>query len=98
MERAPTPALAAFASSVWIQQVGDRPVDKDVQLARITHRQATAPHQTFPMKEADVDQWRKQFQVPDAAELDGGEIPGPPAGWTGWPEWAVDHWPSCTDS
>jgi predicted kinase len=73
-------------------------VDKDVQLARIAHRQATAPHQTFPMSEADVDQWREQFQVPDTAELDGGEIPGPPAGWPGWPEWAVDHWPSCTDS
>lgn len=26
MERAPTPALATLASSVWIQQVGDRPV------------------------------------------------------------------------
>jgi AraC-like DNA-binding protein len=26
VERAPTPSLAAFASSVWIQQVGDRPV------------------------------------------------------------------------
>lgn len=26
MESAPTPALAGFASSVWIQQVGDRPV------------------------------------------------------------------------
>jgi AraC-like DNA-binding protein len=26
VERVPTPALAAFASSVWIQQVGDRPV------------------------------------------------------------------------
>jgi predicted kinase len=74
------------------------PVDKDVQLARIAHRQARAPHQTFPMNEADVDQWRKQFQVPDAVELEGGEIPGPPAGWPGWPEWAVDHWPSCTDS
>jgi predicted kinase len=73
------------------------PVDKDVQLARIAHRQATAPHQTFPMSEADVDQWREQFQVPDAAELDGGEIPNPPAGWPAWAEWAADHWPSCTD-
>jgi predicted kinase len=79
-------------------QVVYLPVDRDVQLARIAQRQATAPHQTFPMSEADVDQWRKQFQVPDAAELGGGEIPGPPAGWPGWPEWAVDHWPSCTDS
>ena len=74
------------------------PVDKNVQLARIAHRQETTPHQTFPMSEADVDAWREQFQVPDAAELSGGEIPAPPAGWPGWPEWAVDHWPSCTDS
>jgi predicted kinase len=78
-------------------QVVYLPVDKDVQLARIAHRQETAPHQTFPMSEADVDAWRPQFQVPDAAELDGGEIPAPPAGWPGWPEWAADHWPSCTD-
>jgi predicted kinase len=74
------------------------PVDKDAQLARIAHRQKTTPHQTFPMSEADVDAWREQFQMPDAAELDGGEIPAPPAGWPGWPEWAADHWPSCTDS
>jgi predicted kinase len=78
-------------------QVVYLPVDKDVQLARIALRQATAPHQTFLMSEADVDQWREQFQVPDAAELDGGEIPSPPAGWPGWPEWAVDHWPSLSD-
>jgi predicted kinase len=79
-------------------QVVYLPVDKDVQLARIAHRQKAAPHQTFPMSEADVDAWREQFQVPDAAELDGGEIPSPPAGWPGWPEWTADHWPSCTDS
>ena len=79
-------------------QVVYLPVDKDVQLARIAHRQETAPHQTFPMSEADVDAWREQFQVPDAAELDGGEIPAPPAGWPGWPQWAAGHWPSCTDS
>jgi predicted kinase len=73
------------------------PVDKDVQLARIAHRQATTPQRTFPMTKADVDAWREQFQVPDAAELDGSEIPGPPAGWPGWPEWASDHWPSLAD-
>jgi hypothetical protein len=48
-------------------------VDKDVQLARIAHPQETTPHQTFPMSEADVDAWREQFQVPDTAELDGGD-------------------------
>ena len=62
-------------------QVVYLPVDKDVQLARIAHRQTAAPHQTFPMSKADVDQWREQFQVPDAAELGRGEIPDPPAGW-----------------
>ena len=79
-------------------QVVYLPVDKEVQLARVAHRQATAPHQTFPMSEAELDQWREKFQVPDAAERNGGEIPSPPTGWPGWPEWAADHWPSCTDS
>ena len=79
-------------------QVVYLPVDKDVQLARIAHRQETTPHQTFPMSEAYVDAWREQFQVPDAAELAGGEIPSPPTGWPGWQEWVADHWPSCTDS
>jgi predicted kinase len=74
------------------------PVDRDVQLARIAHRQATTPPETFPMSEADVDRWREQFQMSDVAELDGAEIPSRPTGWTSWPERAVDHWPSCTES
>ena len=74
------------------------PIDKDAQLARIARRQETEAQETFPMSEADIDQWRKQFHVPDAGELEGGEIPRPPAGWPSWPAWAEDHWPSCTDS
>jgi predicted kinase len=90
-------ALRWLARSVGAAcQVIYLPVDKDVQLARIAHRQATTPEQTFPMSEADVDQWLEQFEAPDAAELGGGEIPEPPAGWPGWPEWAVHHWPSLT--
>jgi predicted kinase len=89
-------ALRWLARSAGVAcQVVYLPVSKDVQLARIAHRQATTPEQTFPMSEADVDQWAEQFQAPDAAELGGGEIP-PPAGWPGWPEWAADHWPSLT--
>ena len=92
-------ALRWLARSVRAScQVVYLPVDKDVQLARIAHRQAATPHRTFPMTEADVDTWREQFQVPDAAELDGSEIPGPPAGWPGWPEWASEHWPSLAAS
>ena len=70
------------------------PVDKPVQLARIARRQEKTPHQTFPMSEAEVDAWREQFEVPDAAELGGGEIPAPPAGWPGWAEWMAGHWPT----
>ena len=79
-------------------QVVYLPVARDVQRARIAHRQATTPHQTFLMTEADLGRWRGQFQVPDAAELDGGTIPGPPAKWPGWPEWAADRWPSLAGS
>ncbi|WP_411093483.1 AAA family ATPase [Streptomyces sp. 049-1] len=79
-------------------QVVYLPVDKDVQLARVAHRQETTPHQTFPMSEPDLDAWRQQFQVPDDAELAGDEIPTPPAGWQSWGDWAAETWPSCTDS
>jgi len=92
-------ALRWLARSVGAScQVIYLPVDKDVQLARIAYRQATEPHRTFPMSEAEVDAWRKQFQVPDANELDGGEIPSPPAKWSSWEQWAMDHWPTCADS
>jgi predicted kinase len=70
------------------------PVDKHVQRARIAHRQAIAPHTTVPITEADIDRWREQFQAPDAAELSGGTVPGPPPEWPGWQEWAADRWPS----
>lgn len=70
------------------------PVDPDVQLARIAHRQATSPEETFPMPEADIVAWRNQFQVPDAAELAGQDNPFPPPGWSTWLAWAIDRWPT----
>lgn len=70
------------------------PVDPETQSARITHRQSTAPEQTFPMSEADLSHWRTVFEEPDAAKLDGHEVGGPPPGWSGWLDWAADRWPS----
>ncbi|MEV2212229.1 ATP-binding protein [Streptomyces sp. NPDC050997] len=70
------------------------PVDHETQLARIAHRWSTTPEQTFPISEADLVHWRTRFEEPDAAELAGGEVGGPPPGWPGWPEWAADRWPS----
>lgn len=88
-------ALRWLAASVGAScQVIYLPVDKDVQLARIAHRQASAPQTTFPMTEADIDKWRNQFQAPDAAELNDATVPSAPPGWPGWPEWAADRWPS----
>jgi predicted kinase len=75
-------------------QVVYLPVDVDVQLSRIRHRQSTTSHETFPMPETDVLSWRTQFQTPDAAELAGEIIPYPPPGWATWLTWAVDRWPT----
>jgi predicted kinase len=78
-------------------QVVYLPVGRETQLAQIAHRQAVTPHQTFPVTETELDSWRAQFEEPDAAELDGGALAGPPAGWPGWPEWAAARWPSLAD-
>ncbi|WP_329000817.1 ATP-binding protein [Kribbella sp. NBC_00709] len=75
-------------------QVVYLPVDLDVQLARIAHREATTP--TFPMPEADVAAWRTKFEEPDTAELAGADSPRPPERWTTWLAWAVDRWPTLT--
>ncbi|NAZ87057.1 AAA family ATPase [Kineococcus indalonis] len=70
------------------------PVALDVQLARIAHRRATAPGETFPMAEADVVSWRERFEEPGAGELAGEEVPDPPRGWPTWAAWALDRWPA----
>ncbi|MEV7025454.1 ATP-binding protein [Kitasatospora sp. NPDC093558] len=70
------------------------PVDDATQRARIAHRWATAPDETFPMTEADIRLGRAHFEEPDAAEL---SAPGPaavPPGWPTWREWAAERWPS----
>ena len=91
-------ALRWLAEAVGaLCQVVYLPIDKDAQLARIAERQGRVPHETFPMSEADVDQWREQFEMPDAAELEGAVIPDPPTGWGSWRDWAAWHWPSCLD-
>jgi predicted kinase len=88
-------ALRWLASSAGAScQVVYLPVARDVQRTGIAYRQETAPHTTFPMTEADIDSWRTRFQKPDAAELGGGDISGPPPGWPSWLEWAADRWPS----
>jgi len=94
-ERAALRWLAASAGAA--SQVVYLPLDRATQRARITHRQAHAPHETFTISQAEADRWRAQFEAPDTAELAGTHVPGPPPGWPGWPEWAADRWPSLAD-
>lgn len=70
------------------------PVDPETQRARIAHRQSTRSEQTIPITEADLTQWRSLFEEPDAAELAGQKLDGPPPGWSGWRQWAETRWPS----
>jgi predicted kinase len=94
-ERSALRWLAASAGASC--QVVYLPVDRATQHARIAHRRAHAPHQTFAISPAESDIWRAQFEAPDTAELSGTGLPGPPRGWPGWPEWAAGRWPSLAD-
>ena len=78
-------------------QVVYLPVDRATQMERIQHRWTRTPGETFVITEADVDRWRTQFDIPDAAELAGGEVAGPPPGWSSWSAWAAERWPSLSD-
>ncbi|MFF2352796.1 AAA family ATPase [Kitasatospora sp. NPDC058115] len=70
------------------------PVDDETQRTRIARRWATTPEETLPLSEADILYGRANFEVPDAAELEGLGAGGPPPGWAGWREWAAHRWPS----
>jgi hypothetical protein len=70
------------------------PVDRAAELDRVRHRRQTGPHETFPMTEQELDAWRGQFEIPDAAELSGADVPHPPSGFASWSAWAAERWPS----
>jgi predicted kinase len=91
-ERSALRSLAASAGASC--EVVYMPVDRRVQLGRVRGRQERTPEKTFPMTEAELDAWREQFQVPDAAELSGSMLPSPPEGYETWAGWAADRWPS----
>ena len=91
-ERSALRWLAASAGATC--EVVYMPVARAVQLSRVRNRQAHAPEATFPMAEEQLDAWRRQFEIPDSAELSGSEQPPPPPGYESWFAWAVIRWPS----
>jgi predicted kinase len=73
------------------------PIDHKEQRRRVTSRFATAPGQTFHMSDVELEQWRAQFQAPDAEELRGSQIPPVPPAHVTWSAWAAKRWPSLPD-
>ena len=73
-------------------------VDREAQLSRVRGRWERTPEQTFPMTEAELDAWRRRFDVPDADELSNAAPPSPPPGGGSWFDWAARRWPSLRQS
>jgi predicted kinase len=70
------------------------PIDPEEQRRRVGRRFAQEPHSTFVISDADLEQWRSQFQEPDEHELRSAD-PGPvPTGFATWDAWTADRWPT----
>jgi predicted kinase len=66
----------------------------DEQRRRLDERLANAPHETWPMSEAELSEWAAAFDVPSPGEIDGSEPVGdPPDGFATWAEWIAHRWP-----
>ena len=70
------------------------PVEEATQRQRVHDRFRVRPEQTFPITDADLAQWRSQFEEPTAHELRGAPVPDRPAGASNWAEWARRRWPT----
>ena len=91
-------ALRWIASTVGARsQVVYVPIDHEEQRRRVTDRYAMTPDQTFHISDAELEQWRVQFQAPDDDELRGSQIPSVPPEHATWSEWASRRWPSLPD-
>lgn len=90
-------ALRWMAEALGVRaQVVYLPIDVEEQRRRVADRYTTQPGQ-FQIGDADLQQWRGQFQAPDQDELLGGPIPAPPPEHVSWWAWASERWPSLPD-
>jgi predicted kinase len=69
-------------------------LDEAERRTRATLRWETAPETTFPMSDADHDQFLALCQPPTAAELSDAPMPPAPVGYESWFEWASRRWPT----
>ena len=88
-------ALRALAASVGAtSELVYLPVDRDEQWRRVQAHSVTGSASRFEMTMSDLDRWRRDFQTPDAAELETADIDPPPAGFDTWEAWAAEWWPT----
>lgn len=91
-------ALRWIAGTVGAgSQVVYLPIGHEEQRRRVTDRFAATPDQTFHMSDAELQQWRAEFQAPDDEELRGARIPAVPPEYATWSQWASQRWPSLPD-
>ena len=91
-------ALKHLASKIGAEcELVYTPIGPAEQMRRVATRFATAPETTFVITEADLAQWRHEFQEPDQQELRSPE-PGPlPEDFTSWEAWTARRWPTSID-
>lgn len=69
------------------------PVDKQTQAERVAKRWRETPEQTWPVTQAELDEWRAMLQEPDADELQALYTMPAPDG-DGWRGWIAERWPT----
>ena len=69
-------------------------INDEEQRRRHDERISRRPDSTFPMSDDDLREYRRQFEVPDGAELGSSEIDPPPAGYVSWSSWIAERWPT----
>jgi predicted kinase len=72
-------------------------IDPAEQTSRINERFMNAPETTFPITQADLDEYRTIFQVPDTDELAATKVDAPPLGFGTWAAWVAERWPTSLD-
>jgi predicted kinase len=88
-------ALRALALSVGAtSELIYLPVDEEEQWRRVQARPLTDAATAFEMTKADLDEWRRIFQPPDATELEAEDIDPPPEGFDSWEAWVTQWWPT----
>ncbi len=92
VERTALRAIAADAGAscelVYLE------IDEAQQRQRRDDRARVESDTTFYITDEVLADYRRRFEVPDAAELAGTALDAPPAGYASWRAWVAEWWPT----